>query len=115
MDGLFLKSGFPKHFLHEAHGSIHRLQSTNTCTRNIWSADNISIEIDYEHMRALDPLPLCPTCGSLSRPNIFMYGDTEETYIWYDADKSAENFREWKAKNKDKNVLMIEIGWVLRG
>lgn len=110
VDGLFLKAGFPKSHLHETHGSIHKLQCSRTCKRVAWDIDELNVEIDYSSMNALDPLPLCPNCGAVARPNIFMFGDTDESYIWEESQESAKSFREWREKNKHKRVVMLEIG-----
>jgi len=110
VDGLFLKAGFPKDHLHEAHGTIHKLQCNIPCRRIAWEIDELIVEVDYATMNALDPLPLCPCCGAVSRPNIFMFGDTDESYVWEEAQISATKFREWRDRNKDKKVLILEIG-----
>lgn len=111
VDGLFLKTGFPSDHLHEAHGSIHKLQCTRTCQRIAWKIDNLDVGIDYSTMNALDPLPLCPSCGAISRPNLCMFGDTDDSYIWEESQESARLFREWRQKNKNKKVVILEI-WV---
>ena len=59
----------------ECHGSIHHLQCTRPCTRAIWSAEGLTIDIDMERFRAREPLPRCPRCGAMARPNILMFGD----------------------------------------
>ncbi|MCK5536154.1 MAG: hypothetical protein KAI79_04960 [Bacteroidales bacterium] len=110
VDGLFIKSGFLKEHLHEAHGSIHKLQCTKPCHRKTWEIDALEIEIDYSSMNAVDPLPLCPVCGTVSRPNIFMFGDTDESYIWEESQESASRFREWRQNNVRKKVIILEIG-----
>lgn len=110
VDGLFLKSGLSKKHLHEAHGSIHKLQCSRPCHRKVWEIKSLNVEIDYSTMNALDTLPLCPTCGAVSRPNIFMFGDTDESYVWEESQQSAKRFREWRADNKLKKVVILEIG-----
>jgi len=110
VDGLFLKAGFPSDHLHEAHGSVHKLQCSRTCKRVAWKIDNLDVKINYSTMNALDPLPLCPSCGAVSRPNICMFGDTDDSYIWEESQDSARSFREWRQKNKHKEVVILEIG-----
>ena len=110
VDGLFLKAGFPKNHLHEAHGTIHKLQCNIPCSRKVWEINALGVEVDYTTMRALDPLPLCPRCGAIARPNICMFGDTDENYVWEEAQGSAKCFRDWRDSNKDKKVLILEIG-----
>ena len=110
VDGLFIKSGLTKKNLHEAHGSIHKHQCSRPCHREAWEIESFNIEIDYSTMNALDPLPLCPTCGAVSRPNIFMFGDTDESYVWEESEESARRFREWRYKNLYKKIVILEIG-----
>ncbi len=110
VDGLFLKAGFPKEKLHEAHGSIHRLQCNNVCRRSVWPIKLLEIEINYQTMRAEGSLPLCQHCGGVARPNIFMYGDTDDTYVWGEAQKGAKAFREWRKRYRNSKVLLLEIG-----
>lgn len=110
VDGLFKKSGFPSDKVHEVHGSIHKLQCSIPCNRSVWYTKGIDVEIDYSTMRALDKLPCCPKCGFVARPNICMYGDTDDSYVWEKAAKKAKKFQEWRKKNLHKKVLIFEIG-----
>ena len=104
VDGLFIKAGFPNHKVHEVHGSIHKLQCSIPCERSVWSTEGLNVKIDYSTMKALDHLPRCPECGFVSRPNICMYGDTDESYIWEESQEKAKRFREWRANHKSQNL-----------
>ena len=111
VDGHFLKSGYSENRLHEAHGSIHRLQCTIPCQRSVWDVDtDMHIKIDRPSMTAQDTLPCCPNCHGVARPNIFMFGDTDESYVWEEGQKSADSFMQWKQDNLDKKVVILEIG-----
>lgn len=110
VDGLFLKSSYPQNNLHEAHGSIHKLQCNTPCHREAWNIKSLEVDIDYNTMNALDPLPFCPICGVTARPNIALFGDTDEDYVWEESQNNASNFRSWRIKNKDKKVVILEIG-----
>ncbi|HTP66396.1 MAG TPA: Sir2 family NAD-dependent protein deacetylase, partial [Geobacteraceae bacterium] len=73
VDGQFQKAGFPEERILEVHGSIHRLQCTRPCSREIW--ENVeTIQVDFTSMRALR-IPVCVRCGATARPNILMFGD----------------------------------------
>lgn len=74
VDGQFQKSGIEN--VCEVHGSIHHLQCTAPCSRAIWSADDVQIEVDTDSFRATGELPKCPHCGALARPNILMFWDS---------------------------------------
>ncbi|WP_018639256.1 SIR2 family NAD-dependent protein deacylase [Parafrankia elaeagni] len=73
VDGQFQRAGVAE--VAEVHGSIHHLQCRLPCTQDVWSADAVEVDVDPETMRARDPLPRCPHCGDLARPNILMFGD----------------------------------------
>jgi NAD-dependent SIR2 family protein deacetylase len=75
VDGHFAAAGFPADRVVECHGSIHHLQCINACEGDIWPADAIDVKVDLQTMRAIDPLPRCPHCGQIARPNILMFGD----------------------------------------
>jgi hypothetical protein len=68
--------------------------------------------LDYinllEHI--IDADAILVLAGAVSRPNIFMFGDTEERYIWEEAQQSAKRFREWRQKHHGDKVMMLEIG-----
>jgi NAD-dependent SIR2 family protein deacetylase len=74
VDGQFQKAGFPEERVLEVHGSIHHVQCLGACSK-ITPAAPYSVEVDPETFRARPPLPNCPRCGSLLRPNILMFGD----------------------------------------
>ncbi|MBK9090826.1 MAG: NAD-dependent protein deacetylase [Holophagales bacterium] len=75
VDGQFQKAGFPDDRIVECHGSIHFLQCLRSCGEPIRPADGIQVEIDETTCRARPPLPSCPSCRGLARPNILMFGD----------------------------------------
>ena len=75
VDGQFQRAGFAEEQVAECHGSIHFLQCMVDCGQPVWSAD----DVDRRRRRGDDarpaPLPSCPACGALARPNILMFGD----------------------------------------
>jgi NAD-dependent SIR2 family protein deacetylase len=108
VDGQFQRAGLPD--VAECHGSIHFLQCTLDCGQPVWSADGVRVEVDPVTMRAAPPLPTCPDCGALARPNILMFGDAE----WV-ADRSAEQMRAYtgwlrELRNAGRRLVVLEIG-----
>jgi NAD-dependent SIR2 family protein deacetylase len=75
VDGQFQKAGFDAEQVHEVHGSIHHLQCSRPCNETIFAAGATTVDIDEQSMRARAPLPTCPDCGALARPNVLMFGD----------------------------------------
>jgi NAD-dependent SIR2 family protein deacetylase len=85
VDGHFQRAGFDLEQVLEVHGSIHMLQCCRPCDVGIFQADPFTLQIDEETFRAAEPLPACPHCGALARPNILMFGDMD-----WDGARSAE-------------------------
>lgn len=58
VDGAFDLAGFSNQQILECHGSIHHVQALNPVSdRDIWSAEDIQVEVDEENCRAIGPLP----------------------------------------------------------
>ena len=74
VDGQFQRAGFPEDSIVECHGSIHHLQCLGGCGIPLFPAD-ATVSVDPASFRARTPLPSCPRCGALARPNILMFGD----------------------------------------
>jgi NAD-dependent SIR2 family protein deacetylase len=105
VDGQFQRAGFDG--VAECHGSIHHLQCLVDCGQPVWSADGTVVDVDETTMRARPPLPACPGCGALARPNILMFGDVE----WV-MDRSAEQVRAHRAWLREHrgHLVVVEIG-----
>jgi NAD-dependent SIR2 family protein deacetylase len=108
VDGQFRRAGFGEDEVTECHGSIHHLQCTAGCGRPVWSADGTEVAVDEETMRAVEPLPSCPSCGALARPNILMFGDHD----WI-PDRTAEQAVRHRAflRGGDRaRLVVVELG-----
>jgi NAD-dependent SIR2 family protein deacetylase len=107
VDGQFQKAGFPEERIAEVHGSIHFVQCLGSCAE-ITSAAPYSVDVDPETFRARPPLPTCPRCGSLLRPNILMFGD----WGWDDARTRAQRQRltTWLEAVEPGTLAVIECG-----
>lgn len=76
IDGHFQKAGFAEEQVLECHGSIRFLQCTQSrCPSEIHPVGSLAVNVDLETMRAKEPLPQCPECGMLARPNVLMFND----------------------------------------
>jgi NAD-dependent SIR2 family protein deacetylase len=75
VDGHFQRAGFDPARVVEVHGALDGMQCTDDCGAGIFPSDAIAIQIDESTMRAVEPLPACPSCGALARPNVLMFGD----------------------------------------
>lgn len=108
VDGQFQRSGFAPEEIWEAHGSIHHLQCSEPCSHEIWPADGVEVQIDTESMRALPPLPKCPHCGRVARPNILMFGD----WMWVSerTDVQQSRFRAFARRISGSRAVVVEMG-----
>ena len=75
VDGQFQKAGFEPSRILECHGTIEILQCTRRCGVGLFEAPAEPVAIDARTMRAAAPLPICPRCAALARPNVLMFGD----------------------------------------
>ena len=108
VDGHFQKAGFHPDLVYEVHGSIHHLQCLRPCSARVYPADNIEIVVDPETMRATGPLPGCPHCGALARPNILMFGDF--SYVPTRQSSQAGRYQSWLRQVGAEPAVVIELG-----
>ena len=70
--------------------------------------DCFDIEVDEETMRARQPLPRCPHCDAVARPNILMFGDWN--YIRNRNDEQRRRFDAWLAERRESRIVILEFG-----
>ncbi len=105
VDGQFQKAGFAPRRVAECHGSIHWLQCT-VCEALPWPADALPVQVDDTRCRWLGPLPTCPHCGALARPNILMFGDG----AWREERTQAQLTALQHALAGMRRPLVLELG-----
>lgn len=106
VDGQFQKAGFSDNQVYECHGSIHYMQCTEGCTGRIWSDSSFKPDVDAEHCRLINPLPRCPMCGGVARPNIQMFWD--DNWLAHRGRGKRKQINAWL--DGVKNPVTIEIG-----
>jgi NAD-dependent SIR2 family protein deacetylase len=77
VDGQFQCAGIDPERIVEVHGAIDWMQCVRACGIGLFPADSFHVTVDEATMRAREPLPQCPSCGALARPNILMFGDLD--------------------------------------
>jgi NAD-dependent SIR2 family protein deacetylase len=107
VDGHFQRAGFSQTRVMEVHGAINFMQCFYQC-RDVFPADGLTISIDETTMRALLPLPTCPRCRALARPNILMFNDWE----WDDSRKAKQegNMNSWLQAVSSSPMVVVECG-----
>jgi NAD-dependent SIR2 family protein deacetylase len=110
VDGQFQKAGFDANRIVEVHGSIQHFQCLNNCNGTIWDADEDTIMIDEKTFRAKEPLPHCPHCNALARPNILMFGDYE--WLSYRTDIQSNRLQHFldTIMIEKKSLAILEFG-----
>ena len=108
VDGHFQKSGFDGERIVECHGSLEHLQCQRICTHEIWPATSGSIDVNEATFRTRLPLPSCPRCGDLARPNVLMFGDSD----WLEGRTEVQHARytAWRKQIGSARLVVIEIG-----
>lgn len=107
VDGHFQRIGFSEERVVECHGSILHLQCTGPCCDEIWEVEDLEVEVDETTFRAEGPLPTCPYCGAVARPNVLMFGD----WLWVPHRTAAqeERMRRW-LDGLDGGTVVVEVG-----
>jgi NAD-dependent SIR2 family protein deacetylase len=108
VDGQFQRAGFDAGRVFEVHGTVHGMQCTDECGVGIFQAGPYSVMIDEATMRAARPLPSCPRCGALARPNILMFGDMG--WDTSHAEAQQARFGAWLAGLAGCRVAVVECG-----
>ncbi len=108
VDGHFQQVGFNDHDVLECHGSIHFLQCSVPCGEAIWPADDTWIDIDERTFRAVPPLPSCPHCGEMARPNILMFSDGK--WLWNRTRQQEQQYENWLHQLGGRSLTIIECG-----
>lgn len=106
VDGQFQKAGFDENRICEIHGSIHFLQCLENCNGDIWPAGDFQPEIDEQACLLRSPLPRCPECGAIARPNILMFDDWE----WNGRRTAKQQQALGKWLEKTARPIVIELG-----
>lgn len=109
VDGQFQKAGFLDKRVMECHGSIDNLQCVDNCEGMLWSSMETTVEIE-EGFKAKEPLPQCPFCGAIARPNILMFSDFTWDFTRTNAQRERlvawmDNIEEEKSK-----LVIVELG-----
>lgn len=106
VDGHFQKAAMPPLHVDECHGSIHQLQCLQGCTDAVWPAAGFEPLVDTARCELTGPLPACPHCGGVARPNILMFNDS----AWTDErhERQAARLRRWIGRTR--RPVVVEVG-----
>ncbi len=108
VDGQFQLAGFDDARVLECHGSIGHLQCTKPCRDEIWSGSELQIDVDDESFHAVSPLPTCPSCDSLARPNVLMFNDWN--WLPHRTSGQEHRFQDWLSTVGGTRLVIVELG-----
>jgi NAD-dependent SIR2 family protein deacetylase len=108
VDGQFQAAGVDGDRILECHGSLGWDQCLERCGTPPFPAADTDVEVDDATMRARPPLPTCPSCGGLARPNVLLFGDA----AWDDRRQQAQErrLRSWLADALGPGLVVLEVG-----
>lgn len=106
VDGQFQRAGFSEDIICEVHGSLHHLQSMEGCGGAIVPADDFEPDVDKALCRLRSPLPRCPACEALMRPNVLMFGDGG--WLSRRTERQYQTLRHWLATLQ--RPVVVELG-----
>jgi NAD-dependent SIR2 family protein deacetylase len=106
VDGQFQRSGWPADRVAECHGAIGTLQCSRPCGEQLWPADGLEPDIDEALCRWRGPLPTCPRCGAVARPNILMFNDD----AWLPGRSAAQEQALDAWLSQVRRLVVVEIG-----
>lgn len=112
VDRYHQRSGWSEDKLYEVHGAEGRLQCADPCEPwQLWDdVHSMSLTQDAKTGRIEGPLPSCPQCGGLARPNVCLFRDV----LWVptvarEQRARLEEFIE-KAKADHLKTVILEVG-----
>ncbi|KFI08309.1 Sir2 family NAD-dependent protein deacetylase [Massilia sp. BSC265] len=106
VDGHFQKAGFDPLRIDECHGSTYRMQCLVPCSPLLWPGSGLQPAVDEARCALRGPLPTCPHCGALARPNILMFDD--DGWIEERRALQAARCRGWL--EQVRRPVVIEVG-----
>jgi NAD-dependent SIR2 family protein deacetylase len=107
VDGHFQRAGFDPSRVVECHGAIETSQCATPCGPALFPSA-AAVAVDPARFRAGRPLPACPRCGALARPNVLMFGD--DTWIGDRTDEQQVRLGAWLASVAGARLVVLELG-----
>ena len=116
IDGHFQCAGFAEEQVAECHGCLQFMQCCGTqhvdCAKldHLWSSADVKVEVDEATLQAKKPLPSCPGCGGMARPNVLMFDD--DTWVASRTDSQERRLHTFldRVRSSGQPYVVIEIG-----
>lgn len=111
VDNQFEKAGFDRKKIFATQGSYKMIQCEIACHNKLYDdselVKNMIKNTDKELKIPTNLVPRCPVCGGNMEVNLRKDAYFVQDDNWYQQDR---NYSEFLDKNKDKKVLLLELG-----
>lgn len=89
-------------------GNVEWMQCVRRCGAPVWPGGLVDVHVDSKSGRASEPLPACPECGAIARPNVAM--DSDSAWDPSRALEQEDRLNAWLAELRGKRARkMIAI------
>lgn len=110
VDGQFLKAGFDKDKVFEVQGSLSKIQCAKACHNKLYDDLNLVNKMLKEDKNCKIPsnlVPTCPVCHGKMEVNLRKDEYFIEDDYWH---AHSNNYATFVHENKDKNLVLLELG-----
>ncbi len=110
MDCQFYKAGFDKNRIFATQGDYGKIQCQRACHPKTYDAEDLFHKMDEARKDCLIPselVPKCPVCGGNMAMNLRCDNYFVEDESWHE---QADRYADFLENNKDKKVVLLELG-----
>ena len=110
VDHQFYKAGFDEKRIFATQGDYGKIQCQKACHPKTYDAKDLFRKMDKARRDCLIPselVPKCPVCGGNMAMNLRCDNYFVEDEAWHEA---ADRYADFLEKNKDKKVVLLELG-----
>ena len=110
VDHQFYKAGFDEKRIFATQGDYGKIQCQKACHPKTYDAEDLFRKMDEARKDCLIPselVPKCPVCGGNMAMNLRCDNYFVEDEAWHEA---ADRYADFLEQNKDKKVILLELG-----
>ena len=110
VDHQFYKAGFEAERIFATQGDYGEIQCQKGCHQKVYDAEELFKKMDKAGKDCLIPsefVPECPVCGGNMEMHLRCDNYFVEDEAWHEA---ADRYADFLEQNKDKNVVLLELG-----
>lgn len=110
VDHQFYKAGFDEQRIFATQGDYGKIQCQKACHPKTYDAEELFRKMDEARKDCLIPselVPKCPVCGGNMAMNLRCDNYFVDDEAWHEA---ADRYADFLEQNKDKKVVLLELG-----